>query len=43
LANCGVAPANALEEVRNIADIVAVNNDEDLLHDIVFHVLPGLL
>lgn len=43
IADCGVAPANALDEVKKAADVVAVSNDEDLLHNIIYHVLPGVL
>ncbi len=43
LADCGVAPSNALEEVKEAADVVAVSNDEDLLYNIIYHILPRLI
>jgi hydroxymethylpyrimidine pyrophosphatase-like HAD family hydrolase len=42
-ADCGIAPANAQEDVKKIADVIAVNNDEDLMHDIIYRILPTLL
>jgi hydroxymethylpyrimidine pyrophosphatase-like HAD family hydrolase len=42
-AYCGIAPANAQEEVRKMADVVGVTNDEDLLYDIVYRILPRLI
>lgn len=41
-AYCGIAPANAQEDVRKMADVVAVSNDDDLIHDIIYHILPTL-
>lgn len=41
-ADLGVAPANAQEDVKRVADIIAVSNDEDLLHDIIYRILPTL-
>ncbi len=41
-ADLGVAPANAQEDVKKIADVIAVSNDEDLLHDIIYRILPTL-
>ena len=43
VADCGVAPANAQKDVRQIADIVAVSNNDDLIHDIIYQVIPTLL
>lgn len=43
LADCGVAPENAQQDVKKAADVVAVSNDDDLLHDIVYRILPKLL
>jgi len=43
LADCAIAPANAQEDVKRIADVIAVSNDEDLLHDIIYRILPTLL
>lgn len=40
IADCGIAPANALEEVKKAADIIGVSNDEDLLHYIIYNILP---
>ena len=37
------APANAQQDVRQIADIVAVSNNDDLIHDIIYQVIPTLL
>lgn len=42
LADYGIAPANAQEDVKKIADLIAVSNDEDLLHDIVYRIMPTL-
>jgi Cof subfamily protein (haloacid dehalogenase superfamily) len=42
IADCGVAPVNALEAVKKAANVVAVSNDEDLLHDIIYRILPTL-
>ena len=43
LADCGIAPANAQEDVKRIADVIAVSNDNDLMHDIIYRILPTLL
>ena len=43
VADYGVAPANAQKDVRQIADIVAVSNNDDLIHDIIYQVIPTLL
>ena len=43
LADCGIAPANAQEDVKKVANIVAVSNDDDLMHNIIYHILPTLL
>lgn len=43
LADCGIAPENAQADVKKAADIVAVSNDDDLLHDIVQRILPKLV
>lgn len=43
IADCGVAPENAQDEVKKIANVIAVNNDEDLIHDIVYRIIPTLL
>ena len=40
LADWGIAPANAQAEVKQAADIIGVSNDEDLLHDIIYRILP---
>lgn len=42
LATCGIAPANAQEEVKEIADVICVSNDEDAMHDIIYHIVPTL-
>jgi len=42
LAHLGVAPANAEPEVKEVADIIGVSNDEDLLHDIIYRLIPTL-
>lgn len=42
LAHLGVAPANAEPEVIKVADIIGVSNDEDLLHDIIYRLIPTL-
>ncbi|HMM19294.1 MAG TPA: HAD-IIB family hydrolase [Selenomonadales bacterium] len=42
IADWGIAPANAHDDVRKIADIIAVSNDDDLMHDIICRVMPGL-
>ncbi len=39
-AHCGVAPANGQEYVKKVADVVAVSNDEDLLYNIIYCVIP---
>lgn len=43
LADVGIAPANAQEDVKAIADVISVSNDEDLIHDIIYRILPTLL
>jgi len=43
LADWGIAPANAQEDVKRIADVIAVSNDDDLMHDIIYRILPTLL
>lgn len=43
LADCGIAPANAQDDVKKVADVIAVSNDEDLMHDIIYRILPTLL
>lgn len=43
LADCGIAPANAQEDVKSIADVIAVSNDNDLMHDIIYRIVPTLL
>jgi Cof subfamily protein (haloacid dehalogenase superfamily) len=42
-ADYGVAPANAQEDVKKIADRVAVSNDDDVIHDIIYRIVPTLL
>ncbi len=42
-ADCGVAPANAQEDVKKIADWVSVSNDDDVIHDIIYRIVPTLL
>jgi Cof subfamily protein (haloacid dehalogenase superfamily) len=41
-ADCGVAPANAQADVKAAADIIAASNDEHLIHDIIYRILPTL-
>lgn len=43
IADCGVAPANAHEDVKKVADEIAVSNDDDLIHDIIFRIVPKML
>jgi len=43
LADYGIAPVNAQEDVKKIADIIAVSNDNDLMFDIIYRILPTLL
>lgn len=43
LADWAVAPANAQEDVKKIADVIAVSNDDDLMHDIIYRIIPTLL
>ena len=43
LADCGIAPANAQEDVKKVADVIGVSNDDDLMHDIVYRIVPTLL
>lgn len=43
LAHCGIAPANAQEDVKKVADVIAVSNDDDLMHDIIYRIVPTLL
>lgn len=40
LADCGVAPANADNIVRSAADLTGVSCDEDLLHHIIYEIMP---
>ena len=42
LAHLGIAPANAQPDVKKAADIIGVSNDEDLLHDIIYRIIPTL-
>lgn len=42
-ADCGIAPANAQEDVKKIANVIAVSHDDDLMHDIIYRILPTLL
>lgn len=42
LAHYGIAPANAQEEVKAAAAEIAVSNDEDLLADIIYRILPEI-
>lgn len=42
LAHLGVAPANAEPDVKKAADIIGVSNDEDLMHDIIYRLMPTL-
>ncbi len=42
LAYLGVAPANAEPEVKKVADIIGVSNDDNLLHDIIYRLIPPL-
>ena len=42
LADYGIAPANAQGDVKRIADIIGVSNDDDLIHDIVYRIIPTL-
>lgn len=41
-ADCGVAPSNAQPEVLAAADIISVSHDEDLLHHIIYKIVPSL-
>lgn len=43
VADCGIAPVSAQEEVKRAADVIGVSNDEDLLHDIIYRIIPSLL
>lgn len=43
LADCAVAPINAQDDVKRIADVIAVSNDDDLMHDIIYRIVPTLL
>lgn len=42
LADCGIAPVNAQDDVKKIADVIAVSNDDDLIHDIIYRIIPTL-
>jgi Cof subfamily protein (haloacid dehalogenase superfamily) len=42
IADYGIAPANAQEDVKAIADVIAVSNDDDLMHDIIYRIIPTL-
>ena len=42
LAHLGVAPANAEPDVKKAADFIGVSNDEDLMHDIIYRLMPTL-
>lgn len=41
-ADYGIAPANAQEDVKRIANVIGVSNDDDLLHDIIYRIIPTL-
>ncbi len=41
-ANVGIAVKNARACVKQAADIITVNNDEDVMQDIIFNILPVL-
>ena len=43
LADVGIAPAKAQGDVKKIADVISVSNDEDLIHDIIYRILPTLV
>lgn len=43
IADCGIAPANAHDDVKKVADEIAVSNDDDLMHDIIFRIVPKML
>lgn len=43
LADWGIAPANAQEDVKKIANFIAVSNDDDLIHDIIYRIIPTLV
>lgn len=38
-ADCGIAPANAESEVKAAADIVSVDNNHHLMHEIIYHIM----
>lgn len=42
LAHLGVAPANAEPDVKKAANMIGVSNDEDLLDDIIYRLMPTL-
>jgi Cof subfamily protein (haloacid dehalogenase superfamily) len=42
LAHLGVAPANAQPDVKKAANMIGVSNDEDLLDDIIYRLMPTL-
>lgn len=41
-ADCGVAPLTAQPEVLAVADIISVSHDEDLLHHIIYKIVPSM-
>lgn len=41
-ADLGVAPSNAQSDVKAAADVIAASNDEHLIHDIIYRILPTL-
>lgn len=41
IADVGVAPKNAEQEVKDAANIISVANDNDLIHEIVYHIMPN--
>lgn len=43
VADYGVAPANAQEDVKQVANFIAASNNDDLMHDIIYRILPTLL
>ena len=40
VADVGIAPANAEPEVKAVADMISVTNDNDLIHQIIYHIIP---
>lgn len=42
VADYGIAPANAQDDVKMIADAIGVSNDDDLMHDIIYRIMPKM-